>query len=86
MLDWTAHGGHKLDAGGAFYDPGEAGDDTAPQYQGGTFRLGGSSSSSSNSQMPLTPELQRELRAKAAMARLTKQEEQELDEGCGSSH
>lgn len=85
MLDWTAHGGHKLDAGGAFYDPGEAGDDTAPQYQGGTFRLGGSSSSS-NSQMPLTPELQRELRAKAAMARLTKQEEQELDEGCGSSH
>ncbi|KAI9027613.1 WLM domain-containing protein [Phycomyces nitens] len=71
-LDWTAHGGRALD-NESYYDPEEK---ETVSWEAGTYRLGGKSS---------TQELsQRELMAKAASGRLTKQEEQEMDNGCGS--
>ncbi|KAL0084058.1 WLM domain-containing protein [Phycomyces blakesleeanus] len=72
-LDWTAHGGRSLD-NEAYYDPEEREEGTS--WESGTYRLGGSRS---------TPDLsQRELIARAASGRLTKKEEQEMDNGCGS--
>ncbi|KAI7852310.1 WLM domain-containing protein [Circinella umbellata] len=95
-LDWTAHGANTLSSGSSFYQPMD--DDeyedeiTGVTWEGGSYRLGngtgkkninkGSSSVATMSDVAL----QRELRAKAAAARLTKQEEQELDEGCGSNN
>ncbi|KAF7725438.1 hypothetical protein EC973_009612 [Apophysomyces ossiformis] len=75
-LDWTAHGGHRL-SGGVYYDPST--EAVAVAWEGGAYRLGGLNMSSQH------PETRRQLAAGAAMSRLTKQEEQELDEGCGSS-
>lgn len=69
-LDWTAHGGHALASGGSFYEPDEVDSQT---WQGGSQRLGGKSAVDA-----------REARLRAAMARLTQQEEQEMDEGCSS--
>lgn len=79
-LDWTAHGGHALNASGsgAFYEPEDI-NDSFTTWEGGSYRLGGGVKST-----PLSPAEARELRARAAAARLTQQEEQELDEGCGS--
>ncbi|KAI9317603.1 WLM domain-containing protein [Dichotomocladium elegans] len=76
-LDWTAHGGHVLSSG-SYYDADNDVDNAYISYEAGAYRLGGNSS-------PVSTDA-RELRAIAAVARLTKQEEQELDEGCGSSH
>ncbi|KAI8087827.1 WLM domain-containing protein [Gilbertella persicaria] len=75
-LDWTAHGAHQLGSGD-FYQPLEKQEDIeeAPVY-----RLGGNSG-----QLLDTPEARRQKMAAAALSRLTKKEEQEMDEGCGSS-
>ncbi|KAI9489856.1 WLM domain-containing protein [Zychaea mexicana] len=84
-LDWTAHGAQALSSGSKFHQPvDEDYDDeiTGVSWEGGSYRLGGGGGKSvQNSDVAL----QRELRARAAATRLTKQEEQELDEGCGSS-
>lgn len=74
-LDWTAHGGQRL-VEGDFYVPGETVEVT---WEGGSHRLGGMNTSAADL------EARRQLASNAAMSRLTKQEEQELDEGCGSS-
>lgn len=82
-LDWTAHGGHALSAsGGGFYEP-EYIDDAFTTWEGGSYRLGGGGGGLKTTSS-LSPAEARELRARAAAARLTQQEEQELDEGCGS--
>ncbi|KAG1053078.1 hypothetical protein G6F43_004815 [Rhizopus delemar] len=78
-LDWTAHGGHSL-GNGDYYDPGEQEMTDDITYETGTYRLGGSSGTQANS-----PEARRELLARATLSRLTKQEEKEMDEGCGSA-
>lgn len=52
-------------------------------YEGGTYRLG--AGSKSNTSAISTPEARRQQMAQAALSRLTKQEEQEMDEGCGSA-
>ncbi|KAI7885778.1 WLM-domain-containing protein [Lichtheimia hyalospora FSU 10163] len=78
-LDWTAHGGHALNANGAdFYEPEDINDSYTTSWQGGSYRLGGGLKTT------LSSAEARELRARAAAARLTQQEEQELDQGCGS--
>ncbi|KAI8142670.1 WLM domain-containing protein [Fennellomyces sp. T-0311] len=83
-LDWTAHGAHALSSGSSFYQPDDGDVDTMDDvsWQGGTYRLGGGGDGNSS----MDAALQRELRAKAAATRLTKQEEQELDEGCDTRH
>ncbi|KAG2219969.1 hypothetical protein INT45_002183 [Circinella minor] len=96
-LDWTAHGANTLSSGSSFYQPMD--DDeyedeiTGVTWEGGSYRLGNgtgkkSMNKDSSSSVATISDvaLQRELRAKAAAARLTKQEEQELDEGCGSNN
>ncbi|CAO3597754.1 unnamed protein product [Absidia cylindrospora] len=82
-LDWTAHGGHQMDSKAAYYQPDEAYDDELT-WEAGTYRLGGSSSSSKGGGDFASAALRREQAAQAALSRLTKQEEQEMDEGCGS--
>ncbi|KAI8327316.1 WLM domain-containing protein [Blakeslea trispora] len=80
-LDWTAHGGHRLGQGD-FYTPIEIEEEEETGgYIGGVRRLGGNSSDI----LVDTPEMRRERLASAALSRLTKKEEQEMDEGCGSS-
>ena len=96
-LDWTAHGANTLSSGSSFYQPMDDDDEyedeiTGVTWEGGSYRLGNGTGkkSSKNSSTSITAigdvTLQRELRAKAAAARLTKHEEHELDEGCGSSN
>lgn len=79
-LDWTAHGGHSLGSGD-FYDPGDERMADGTSYEAGTYRLGGGSKFIKEE----NPETRREIMAKATLSRLTKQEEKEMDEGCGSS-
>ncbi|KAI8639431.1 WLM domain-containing protein [Parasitella parasitica] len=83
-LDWTAQGAHRL-GGRDYYDPedDENGYENDVLYESGTYRLGAGSKSDSN--QATTPEQQRQKLAAAALSRLTKKEEQEMDEGCGSS-
>ncbi|KAI9278932.1 WLM domain-containing protein [Phascolomyces articulosus] len=96
-LDWTAHGAHALSSAGSssFYQPVDNDNEyedeiTGVTWEGGSYRLGGKSGGietttiDSNTGDSIT--LQRELRARAAAARLTKQDEQELDEGCGCTN
>ncbi|OBZ83710.1 hypothetical protein A0J61_08243 [Choanephora cucurbitarum] len=81
VLDWTAHGGHRLGQGD-FYTPTDDEEEEVGGYVGGIRRLDGG-----NSEMLTdTPEARRQRLAAAALSRLTKKEEQEMDEGCGSSH
>ena len=58
------------------------GGDSFTTYQGGTYRLGGEE----NSEESISPNLQtmsiRDLTARAAMARMS-QEEQEIEDACG---
>ncbi|CEP18140.1 hypothetical protein [Parasitella parasitica] len=84
-LDWTAHGAHSL-GGGDYYNPEDDEDRIRSDvlYESGIYRLGAGSKSDSSQAM--TPEQQRQRLAAAALSRLTKKEEQEMDEGCGSSH
>ncbi|KAI8331323.1 WLM domain-containing protein [Chlamydoabsidia padenii] len=82
-LDWTAHGGHQISSSGAYYQP----DDQVDQggtttYETGSYRLGGGTLGGGEGVPSST--LRREHAAQAALSRLTKQEEQEMDEGCGS--
>lgn len=85
-LDWTAHGANSL-GGGDYYNPVDDGDEDEygndVLYETGTYRLG--AGSKSDLSQVLTPEQRRQRLAAAAMSRLTKKEEQEMDEGCGSS-
>lgn len=85
-LDWTAHGAKSLGQGEDYYNPEDDDDDEYGNdvlYESGTYRLGAGSKSDSN--QALTPEQRRQRLATAALSRLTKKEEQEMDEGCGSS-
>ncbi|KAI8092803.1 WLM domain-containing protein [Halteromyces radiatus] len=77
-LDWTSHGGHQL-SNDEYFQPEEDQVDGLVTWQAGSYRLGGKSSSGIESAA-----LRREQIANAALSRLTKQEEQEMDEGCGS--
>ncbi|GAN08704.1 WLM-domain-containing protein [Mucor ambiguus] len=85
-LDWTAHGAKSL-GGGDYYNPEDEDNEDAygndVLYESGTYRLGAGSKSESG--QTLTPEQRRQRLATAALSRLTKKEEQEMDEGCGSS-
>ncbi|KAK4518974.1 uncharacterized protein ATC70_009201 [Mucor velutinosus] len=84
-LDWTAHGAKSL-GGVDYYNPEDEDEDAYGNdvlYESGTYRLGAGAKSES-SQL-LTPEQRRQRLATAALSRLTKKEEQEMDEGCGSS-
>ncbi|KAI8071074.1 WLM domain-containing protein [Gongronella butleri] len=79
QLDWTARG--RMLQQGAFA-PGSMDDEeidsSAVTWETGSYRLGG---------RELAPQTYAELRermARAATWRLTKEEEQEMDEGCGS--
>jgi hypothetical protein len=76
-LDWTAHGAHVL-GHGDFYEPDDDDIDQGTSYEAGTYRLGGTNKE-------LSPEERRERMANAATSRLTKKEEQEMDNGCGST-
>ncbi|KAI9247065.1 WLM domain-containing protein [Sporodiniella umbellata] len=79
-LDWTAHGGHALGEGD-FYNPeGEEVADSS-SYEAGTYKLGGKGLLLKGESI----ESRRERIANATLSRLTKQEEKEMDEGCGSS-
>ncbi|KAI8989438.1 WLM domain-containing protein [Pilobolus umbonatus] len=79
-LDWTAHGGHTLDHN-SYYNPQDEEDDDIdhPSYEAGVYRLGGTSDKKSDD-----IESRRAQLARAAISRLTKKEEKEMDEGCGS--
>ncbi|GAA5798671.1 hypothetical protein HPULCUR_004076 [Helicostylum pulchrum] len=80
-LDWTAHGAKTLGQG-QFYTPEEEEEmENDVSYESGTYRLGAGKKSTINLD---TPELRRQRIAQAAQSRLTKKEEQEMDEGCGS--
>lgn len=83
-LDWTAHGGHQISSSGAYYQPGtddEGLEEVGPvTWETGSYRLGGEARANNNN----SASLRREQAAQAALSRLTKQEEQEMDEGCGS--
>ncbi|RCH81884.1 hypothetical protein CU097_000453, partial [Rhizopus azygosporus] len=79
-LDWTAHGGHSL-GNGSYYNPEEEEVMDDVGYEAGTYRLGGSSVAVLDND----PEARRQLLARATLSRLTKQEEKEMDEGCGSA-
>lgn len=80
-LDWTAYGAHTLGQGD-YYNPEEDEDmENDVTYEAGTYRLGAGSKSAVTAN---TPEGRRQLMERAALSRLTKQEEQEMDEGCGS--
>lgn len=79
-LDWTAHGAHTL-GHGEFYTPEEEEMENDVLYEAGTYRLGAGSKSTTSLD---TPEARRQRAAQAALSRLTKKEEQEMDEGCGS--
>ncbi|KAI7894831.1 WLM domain-containing protein [Mucor mucedo] len=80
-LDWTAHGANTL-GHGEFYTPeGEEDMESDVLYEAGTYRLGAGSKSTTGLD---TPEARRQRAAQAALSRLTKKEEQEMDEGCGS--
>ncbi|KAG1175465.1 hypothetical protein G6F70_004084 [Rhizopus microsporus] len=79
-LDWTAHGGHSL-GNGSYYNPEEEEVMDDVGYEAGTYRLGGSSVAALDND----PEARRQLLARATLSRLTKQEEKEMDEGCGSA-
>lgn len=83
-MDWSAHGGHSL-GGDSYYQPVEEDEEMENDitYEGGTYRLG--AGSKSNTSQIITPEERRQQIARAALSRLTKQEEQEMDEGCGSA-
>ncbi|ORZ25490.1 WLM domain-domain-containing protein [Absidia repens] len=87
-LDWTAHGGHQIDSKHAYYQPEEEYDDeqVSVTWEAGTYRLGGNGGQGSSSSRDglASAALRREQAAQAALSRLTKQEEQEMDEGCGS--
>jgi hypothetical protein len=82
-LDWTAHGAHTLGQAGDYYNPEEDDEDMENDvtYESGIYRLGAGSKSNITAN---TPEARRELMERAALSRLTKKEEQEMDEGCGS--
>lgn len=84
-LDWSAHGGHSLGSGSDYYHPDDEDEEMENDvtYEAGTYRLG--AGSKSNTTAINTPELKRQQLAQAALSRLTKQEEEEMDEGCGSS-
>lgn len=87
-LDWTAHGAKTL-GNGDFYTPQDDDDDEDMEndvtYESGAYRLGAGSSKSTTIDITSnTPEARRQRMAQAAMSRLTKKEEQEMDEGCGS--
>lgn len=82
-LDWTAHGGRNLGQGD-FYNPeGDEEDEMENDvtYESGTYRLGAGTKAI---EALNTPEARRQQMAQAALSRLTKKEEQEMDEGCGS--
>ncbi|KAI9173302.1 hypothetical protein H9P43_007433 [Blastocladiella emersonii ATCC 22665] len=83
-LDWTRRG-NRLDtnlSGRSVFGDMDEDDDLvdAGGYQGGTFVLGGGGA---REPQQLTP---REMAARAALARLTAEEEQEMTDGCGSKH
>ncbi|CAO3644799.1 unnamed protein product [Cunninghamella blakesleeana] len=82
-MDWSAHGGHLLNKNGSYYQPDEDENEenSAITWEAGVYRLGGSQTSQD---IGLSIESRRELIARAALSRLTKEEEQEMDEGCGS--
>uniref|UniRef100_A0A7S2ECK9 WLM domain-containing protein n=1 Tax=Ditylum brightwellii TaxID=49249 RepID=A0A7S2ECK9_9STRA len=81
-LDWTRSQGNTIGSGGvgsSYADDHELNSDCL--YQGGTYRLGGDSNESENRHhMPV-----RELAARAAMMRLTAEEE-EIQKHCGCGH
>ncbi|KAI8979746.1 WLM domain-containing protein [Mycotypha africana] len=86
-LDWTANGGHVLSREN-FYSPDDAEDDMIDNgvtYEAGAYKLGAETSTKTPQDQLSTPEDKRARLAAAAMSRLTKQEEQEMDEGCGSA-
>ncbi|KAI9473448.1 MAG: WLM domain-containing protein [Benjaminiella poitrasii] len=82
-LDWTAHGAHTLSSGD-YYNPINEEEELENDitYEAGTYKLGSNSSNISDTMN--TPETRRQRLAAAALSRLTKKEEKELDEGCGS--
>ena len=82
-LDWTAHGAKTLGQG-EFYNPESDEEDYLENdttYESGTYRLGAGIKAAKGLN---TPEARRQRMAQAALSRLTKKEEQEMDEGCGS--
>jgi hypothetical protein len=81
-LDWSAHGAKSL-GGGDYYEPEVEDEDLENDvtYESGTYRLGAGSKSTVDLN---SLEARRQRMAQAAMSRLTKKEEQEMDEGCGS--
>ncbi|KAI7906382.1 WLM domain-containing protein [Cokeromyces recurvatus] len=84
-LDWTAHGAHTL-SDDIYKNPvdDEAFIENNVTYEAGTYRLGSSSNNSELNSVN-TPKTRRQILAAAALSRLTRKEEKELDEGCGSS-
>lgn len=86
-LDWTAHGAKTL-GNGDFYTPQDDDEDEEMEndvtYESGAYRLGAGPSKSTIDITSNTAEARRQRMAQAAMSRLTKKEEQEMDEGCGS--
>ncbi|KAI9306870.1 WLM domain-containing protein [Cunninghamella echinulata] len=84
-LDWSARDGHQLSTGVSYYQPiedeDEESENPAITWEAGAFRLGGSQSTQG---IEADRELRRDIMAKAALSRLTKEEEREMDEGCGS--
>ncbi|KAL7752515.1 hypothetical protein RI367_002049 [Sorochytrium milnesiophthora] len=80
-MDWAAQGGRALSAQ-VYYNPQEEEEVEAQRFEGGVFRLGGSSSGTAGNVEVLS---RRELLAQAALLRLSK-EEQEMVDGCGGDH
>ncbi|KAI9140848.1 WLM domain-containing protein, partial [Paraphysoderma sedebokerense] len=82
-LDWTSRGGQPLSTA-QYYNPEEEEEVEGPLFEGGVFRLGGSSKDEAGpGRDNETPEQRRERLARAVLIRLTK-EEKEVVEGCGS--